>query len=102
MKIFPSLLNYMLLFSEVQRASTLPPTEVMAAMAATTIRPTIRAYSRTSPPVSSERRFLQARIKDRIGHFPFKLWLRRRPQSRTTRHTESANVADTIEPTPFI
>src|SRR4051812_31674952 len=40
-------------FKLVQRASTLVPTEPMTAIAATTIRPAIKAYSRTSPPASS-------------------------------------------------
>src|SRR6185503_3303407 len=44
---------YMLLLSEFQRARTLVPTEPMTAIAATTIRPATRAYSRTSPPCSS-------------------------------------------------
>ncbi len=34
------------LLSEVQRASTLLPTELIAAIAATTIKPAINAYSR--------------------------------------------------------
>ena len=40
-------------FSEVQRASTFVPTDVIAAIAATTIKPAINAYSSTSPPSSS-------------------------------------------------
>src|SRR4051812_33479452 len=39
--------------SDVQRARTFVPTDVMTAIAATMIRPAIRAYSRTSPPASS-------------------------------------------------
>src|SRR4051812_47723681 len=38
---------------DVQRASTLPPTEPISAIAPTMINPAIRAYSRTSPPFSS-------------------------------------------------
>src|SRR5438552_682898 len=45
--------RYIELFSDVQRATTLVPTAPMTAMAATTIRPAIRAYSSTSPPCSS-------------------------------------------------
>src|SRR5687768_8811746 len=48
---------YIELFSEFQRASTLVPTEPMTAIAATTIRPAIRAYSSTSPPRSSRNNF---------------------------------------------
>src|SRR3954469_22998086 len=40
-------------FRLVQRARTLVPTEPITAMAAITIRPAIKAYSRTSPPASS-------------------------------------------------
>src|SRR5437016_4887034 len=45
--------NYSEVLSDVQRASTLSPTDEISAMAATTIRPAIRAYSITSPPCSS-------------------------------------------------
>src|SRR2546423_6942903 len=45
--------HYIDWLSEVHFASTLVPTEVIAAIAATTIKPTIRAYSSTSPPCSS-------------------------------------------------
>lgn len=40
------------LSSEVHRANTLVPTDVIAGMAATTIRPTIRAYCSSSAPGS--------------------------------------------------
>src|SRR3954463_13209817 len=50
--------NYREEFKLVHRARTLPPTEVMTAIAATTMRPAIRAYSSTSPPFSSQIRFL--------------------------------------------
>src|SRR5258706_8890263 len=50
--------HYMELFRLCQRARTLPPTEVITAMAATTIRPAISAYSSTSPPCSSRISFL--------------------------------------------
>ena len=49
--------SYSELFSEVQRAKTFVPTDVMTAIAATTISPAIRAYSRTSPPCSSRASF---------------------------------------------
>src|SRR5947209_1163095 len=52
--------DYSELFSEVQRARTLVPTDVMTAMAATTIRPAIKAYSRTSPPCSSRINLLKS------------------------------------------
>jgi len=45
--------NYRDVFNDVQRATTLPPTEVMIAIAATMISPAISAYSNTSPPRSS-------------------------------------------------
>src|SRR5437773_640716 len=45
--------NYIELFSEVHLATTLLPTAPMTAIAATTIRPAISAYSSTSPPFSS-------------------------------------------------
>src|SRR5436305_5199371 len=48
---------YIELLSEFQRASTFVPTEPMTAIAATTIRPAISAYSRTSPPCSSRASF---------------------------------------------
>lgn len=49
--------GYIALFSEFQRASTFVPTEPMTAIDATTIRPAIKAYSRTSPPRSSRINF---------------------------------------------
>src|SRR4029078_5126234 len=45
--------NYIELLSEVQRPSTFVPTVPMTAIAPTTIRPAISAYSSTSPPHSS-------------------------------------------------
>src|SRR5580698_9288187 len=41
------------LLRELQLARTFPPMEPMTAIAATTIRPAISAYSKTSPPDSS-------------------------------------------------
>src|SRR5436305_3225299 len=59
--------DYIELLSEVQRASTLVPTVPMTAMAATTIRPAISAYSSTSPPRSSftnlTKRFFMAALQ---------------------------------------
>jgi hypothetical protein len=43
------------LFREVHLALILVPTQVIIPMAATTIRPAMREYSRTSPPESSRR-----------------------------------------------
>src|SRR5947199_316453 len=51
------LANYNELSTLVHLARTLLPTDVIAAMAATTIRPAIRAYSSTSPPCSSRTSF---------------------------------------------
>src|SRR6185437_6176887 len=49
-----TLLNrYIEVSTDVHFARTLVPTEVIAAIAATTINPTINAYSSTSPPFSS-------------------------------------------------
>ena len=42
--------DHILLFRLVHFASTLPPTWPMTEMAAITIRPATKAYSRTSPP----------------------------------------------------
>src|SRR4051812_661577 len=41
--------DYIELFKLCQRARTLPPTDVITAIAATTIKPAISAYSSTSP-----------------------------------------------------
>ena len=46
-------LFHILAFSDVHFASTLVPTDLILAIAATTINPTISAYSSTSPPLSS-------------------------------------------------
>src|SRR5437762_2818806 len=53
-------LSYSGLLSEVQGASTFVPTDVITAIAATTIRPAIRAYSNTSPPCSSDTNLLRS------------------------------------------
>src|SRR3954466_1811984 len=45
--------SYIELLSELHFPSSLLPTEPMTAIAATTIRPAISAYSSTSPPRSS-------------------------------------------------
>jgi len=49
-------LAYIEVFIEFQLARTLLPTEAITAMAATTIKPAIKAYSRTSPPHSSDKK----------------------------------------------
>src|SRR4029077_9915002 len=49
--------DYIELLSDVQRASTLSPTDEISAMAPTMISPAISAYSITSPPCSSLRSF---------------------------------------------
>src|ERR1019366_8955078 len=51
-------------FSEFQRPRTLPPTELITAIAATTIKPAISAYSSTSPPCSSRTSFRTKDLKD--------------------------------------
>lgn len=52
-----------------QRASTLVPTAPITAIAATTIRPAINAYSRTSPPCSSATNLTQRCLIVFINNF---------------------------------
>ena len=65
---FFGVVAYIELLSEFQVASTLPPTELITAIAATTIKPAIRAYSSTSPPFSSRKKDLSIISPEKETH----------------------------------
>src|SRR5215212_11002473 len=81
-----------LLLSEFQRPRTLVPTVPMTAIAVTTIRPAISAYSSTSPPVSSRNSF-RKRAQALLIQFPLRCRWARLDAARRRRSTNGRGWA---------